>query len=64
MDVVIKAKDVNIKNMPDIILENKTKLCPEDHATAFANFFSIKVNTIVNQTQIDPGVFNGIKTSH
>ena len=58
-----------MSNLQDILLENKIKLCSENHANAFANFFNNKVNSIVNQTQIDPGVYNGhrkvtVKNTH
>ena len=59
-DAVKKAKDLNVKNLPDILFKNKIKLSEQDHAAAFANFFSTKVNTIVNETQIEPGVYNGV----
>ena len=44
--------------MPDILFENNNKLDKKDHATTFANFFSNKVNSIVNQTTIDPNAYN------
>ena len=58
-NAVNKAKDINISTLPETLFENKLKLDPKNHATAFANFFSNKVNSIVNQTQIDPEVYNG-----
>ena len=60
-NAVNKAKDINMSNLPDTLFENKIKLCNKNYANAFANFFNIKVNSIVNQTQIDPGVYNGHK---
>ena len=59
-DALKKAKDLNVKNLPDILFKNKIQLSEQDHAAAFANFFSTKVNTIVNETQIEPGVYNGV----
>ena len=49
-----------MSSLPETLFENKVKLDPANHATAFANFFSNKVNTIVNQTHVDPGVYNGL----
>ena len=60
-DAVNKAKDLNSKNLPKTLFLNKIKQNPNDHASTFANFFSNKVTTIVNQTQIDPGVYNGLR---
>ena len=59
-NAVNKAKDINMSSLPETLFENKVKLDPANHATAFANFFSNKVNTIVNQTHVDPGVYNGL----
>ena len=58
-----------MSNLPDILPENKIKLSPQNHANAFAQYFHNKVNLIVNQTHIDPGVYNGtsrlnMKNSH
>ena len=61
-DAVNKAKDTNTNPMPDVLFENNQKLYKLEHATAFANFFSNKVNTIVNQTVIEPNVYNGKKS--
>ena len=44
---VKKAKDSNVDGLPDVIFENGTKLNQNQHASAFANFFSEKVNSIV-----------------
>ena len=60
-DAVKKAKDLNIDNLPETLFLNKIKQNPKDNASTFANFFSNKVKTIVNQTQIDPGVYNGVR---
>ena len=59
-DAVKKAKDVNIKNLPDILFKSKVKLSENDHAAAFADFFNAKVNTIITETQINPSVYNGV----
>jgi hypothetical protein len=60
-DAVNKAKDTNTNPMPDVLFENNQKLNKIEHATAFANFFSNKVNSIINQTVIEPNVYNGKK---
>ena len=49
-----------MSNLQDTLFENKIKLCPKNHANAFAHYFYNRVNLIVNQTQIDPGVYNGV----
>ena len=46
-DAVKKAKDINSNSVPDVLFENNNKLNKTDHKTAFANFFSNKVNAIV-----------------
>ena len=58
-DAVKKAKDINSSGTPDVLFENDIKLNKKDHAVAFANFFSNKVYSIVNQTIINPNVYNG-----
>ena len=60
-DAVKKAKDLNTQNLPDTLFLNKIKQNPSKHASTFADFFSNKVKTITNQTNIDPGVYNGFK---
>ena len=58
-DAVKKAKDINSNTLPDFLFQNNIKINKKDHATTFANFFSDKVNSIVNQTVIDPNIYNG-----
>ena len=58
-DAVNKAKDINTNPMPDVLFENNVKLKLTEHATAFADFFSNKVKSIISQTVIDPNVYNG-----
>ena len=58
-DAVNKAKDINTDPMPDVLFENNQKLNKTEHATAFANFFNNKVKSIINETKIDPNVYNG-----
>ena len=58
-----KAKDSNVDGLPDVIFENGTELNQNQHASAFANFFSEKVNSIVNQTQTNPNMYNGKKVN-
>ena len=60
-DAVKKAKDCNIDTIPDSLTLNNVPIAQANHAQAFANFFSNKVNSIVTQSVIDDNVYNGKK---
>ena len=51
-DAVKKAKDINSNSLQDVLFENNSKIDKKEIGTVFANFFSNKVNSIVNQTMI------------
>ena len=55
------AKDINIKGLPETMFINKVKVAPIKLADSFGSFFHEKVANIVNETEVDPGVYNGVK---
>ena len=58
---VKKSKDINLSNLPDTMTLNGQKINELDLPDAFAEFFSKRVNTIVNDCVVDDGVYNGSK---
>ena len=58
-DAVKKAKDINSNSLQDVLFENNSKIDKKEIGTVFANFFSNKVNSIINQAAIDPKIYNG-----
>ena len=53
------AKNMNISEIPKIMYKNDQIVNKDNIPSAFADFFITKVKTIVNDTQIDPNVYNG-----
>ena len=45
--------------MPDVMLENQTKIPQESLPSVFGNFFLNKVNSITNDLQINNNIYNG-----
>ena len=58
---VKKSKDINLTNLPDTLTLNGQKINEIDLPDAFAEFFSKKVKTIVNDCVVDDSVYNGSK---
>ena len=60
-NAVKKAKNLNVSQLPDNLTLNSTKI--QEHALpdTFAEFFSNKVKTIVNECKIDSSVYNGTR---
>ena len=53
------SQDVNSTFMPDVMLENQTKIPQESLPSVFGNFFLNKVNSITNDLQINNNIYNG-----
>ena len=53
------AKDINTNDIPKVMYRNGEKINKVNIACSFAQFFNEKIQKIVNETQIDPIVYNG-----
>ena len=53
------SKDENINEIPNVMFKNGSKINKFDIPDAFASFFVDKVQKIVNETNINPNVYNG-----
>ena len=53
------AKNTNVANIPKVMYRNGIQIQKNDLPDAFASFFEDKINTILNETVIDPEVYNG-----
>ena len=60
-DTVKRAKDLNCKKIPDRMTLENIPIDKSDLPDAFANFFKNKINDIVNQSSINPNVYNGTR---
>ena len=58
-DAVKKAKNQNINPIPDNLTLNNAPIEQSEIADSFAEFFSDKVNNIVNECSIKDEVYNG-----
>ena len=55
------SKNTNISSLPPIMYLNEVEIATNDLPDAFAHFFDEKIKKIVNETLIDPDVYNGKK---
>jgi hypothetical protein len=53
------AKDQNTECFPKVVFENGVKIPEDNIPDAFAAFFDSKVKTLVQDTLIDPNIYNG-----
>ena len=60
-DAVKLAKDINIPKLPNNMTLNDNKIDRNDLPDAFADFFKLKTQTIINNQAINDNVFNGTK---
>ena len=60
-DAVRIAKDKNPENLPDTMFMNNIEIPKTEIPQAFADYFSNKVNIIVNEVTIDNEIYNGYK---
>ena len=60
-NAVKKSKDINHNNLPDTMTLNEQKINERDLPDVFAEFFSNKVKTIVNNCAVKDSVYNGIR---
>ena len=60
-NAVKKSKDINHNNLPDTMKLNEQKINERDLPDVFAEFFSNKVKTIVNNCAVWDSVYNGIR---
>ena len=60
-EAVKVAKDINIPKLPNNMTLNNSKIDRNDLPDAFADFFKLKTQTIVNDQAINDNVFNGTK---
>ena len=58
-DTVKLANDVNLQTLSNEMLVNNTKIAEDSLPEAFGKFFSQKVNSISNNLQVYPAVYNG-----
>ena len=58
-DAVKLANDVNPQTLPNEMLVNNTKIAEDSLPEVFGKFFSQKVNSISNNLQVNPTVYNG-----
>ena len=64
VQVVNIAKDINNDDMPKMMYNNGVMINQENHQEEFADFFETKIRSLVTNTHIDPGVYNGINKLH
>jgi hypothetical protein len=57
-DAVKTAKDIELETIPDKIYYENIEINPENQAQAFADFFQTKVTKIVDETNVNPNVYN------
>ena len=53
------AKNVNVSEIPKLMFKNGQKINKENIPSTFASFFKEKVQNSINESQIDPEVYNG-----
>ena len=50
-------KTLTLNEVPKVMYKNGLKINTENTPDAFAEYFNDKVQTIINETQIDPDVY-------
>ena len=60
-DAVKTAKDIELDAIPDKIYFDNIEINPANQAQAFADFFQTKVTKIVDETNVNSNVYNGIQ---
>ena len=63
-NAVNKAKDLNVRTLPETLTLNSINIQPTDQPDAFAQFFSSKIELITNESQINDNVYNGTRKIH
>ena len=60
-DAVRITKDLNVESIPKTLFSHNIEIQRTNLPDSFACFFNNKVNTIVESTNIDNNVYNGVR---